>query len=182
MLICISGYKSSTMKIAFSGKARSGKDTSTEIFKNIISRELDEDCSVLSFASSLYKCTHSIQKTIGAEVGKDPELLQTLADLIKKKYGKDVFANILCSKLEKNQSKHIIVSDLRYKNEYAMLKKKGFVLIRINRPSRPIDRDQDHSSETELDLYPFNYVVDNSGDLVDLQLKLENIFRSLVPK
>lgn len=66
--------------------------------------------------------------------------------------------------------KNVVVSDVRFKNEIAGLKKAGAKLIRIRRPGYETPR-WNHPSETEqLDIPDdeFDFVIRNSGDLEDL--------------
>jgi hypothetical protein len=63
------------------------------------------------------------------------------------------------------------ITDMRFPNEYDAIKSKGGILIRINRPSVP---QNDHPSETSLDNFKFDYVIDNNGTLEDFEKKIEN--------
>ncbi len=57
-----------------------------------------------------------------------------------------------------------LITDVRFPNEAAAIIEKGGLLIRINRNSDT----GDHPSETSLDNYPFEIVIDNVGSLQDL--------------
>lgn len=86
-----------------------------------------------------------------------------------------------------------IITDLRFSNEYEAVKKKGGLCIRVERgtqtayysdllsDSSPLEhakRGEDlHSSETELDSYDFDYVLNNSGSIEDL---VEEVRKMLV--
>lgn len=60
-----------------------------------------------------------------------------------------------------------IITDVRFPNEaQAILDRKG-ILVRMNRNSDT----GDHPSETALDDYKFDIVIDNTGDLTDLIVK-----------
>ena len=63
------------------------------------------------------------------------------------------------------------ITDMRFPNEYDIIKSKGGILIRINRPGVP---QNDHPSETSLDNFKFDYVIDNNGTLEDFEKKIED--------
>lgn len=59
-----------------------------------------------------------------------------------------------------------IITDTRFPNEAAAVKSKNGVLIRVVRPGTiPVNS---HPSETALDDYPFDFIIDNSGNILDL--------------
>jgi hypothetical protein len=57
-----------------------------------------------------------------------------------------------------------IITDTRFPNEARAIKQRGGVVIRIN---RSIDNGS-HPSETALDNYSFDYIIDNNGTIEDL--------------
>jgi hypothetical protein len=59
----------------------------------------------------------------------------------------------------------ILIPDTRFPNEYEAIKDQGGYVIRIER-TMPPDPGDDHESETALDGYDFDLVVDNNGDLL----------------
>ncbi len=63
------------------------------------------------------------------------------------------------------------ITDMRFANEYDFIKSKGGILIRINRPGVP---QNDHPSETSLDNFKFDYVIDNNGTIEDFEKKIED--------
>jgi len=60
-----------------------------------------------------------------------------------------------------------IVTDVRFENEADEIKKRGGIMVRISRNES--SGENLHSSETALDDYPFDYIVNNSGTLKDLE-------------
>lgn len=63
------------------------------------------------------------------------------------------------------------ITDLRFPNEYYSIKKRNGILIRINRPDVCYNN---HPSETSLDNFQFDYVINNDGTLEDFKIKIEN--------
>jgi hypothetical protein len=57
-----------------------------------------------------------------------------------------------------------LVTDLRFPNEAAAIIEKGGLLVRLERDSDT----GDHPSETSLDNYDFNIVIENKGSLAEL--------------
>jgi hypothetical protein len=68
---------------------------------------------------------------------------------------------------------HIVVSDVRYRNEAEALRAAGFTLVRITRPGEPLSVGSDHVSENELTNYPTSLTLVNSGSLADLRAKAD---------
>ena len=57
----------------------------------------------------------------------------------------------------------IVITDVRFPNEYEMVKSRGGEIWRIERPDAP--KVPDHSSETALDEYPADRTIVNAGTL-----------------
>ena len=152
------------MLVVIGCQSRVGKDTFATRFV-----EKYPDTLVLSFAQSLYEAAFGLQKTLNVEAKKDPVLMQKLADLIKETYGNDYFSKIVKERitrsLAENPSRNIVITDLHFKVELDMLSEFSFTSVRIIRPDRPIDRDENHASETELLGISFDFEINNDGDL-----------------
>lgn len=73
-----------------------------------------------------------------------------------------------------------IISDCRFENEANAIKEIGGVIVRVNRKSLEIEKIQkailrtggylapEHPSETSLDSYKFDYVIENDGTIEEL--------------
>lgn len=169
------------VRIAISGKSRAGKDTIAGGLFDIFSI-IRESVELVSFAKPLYDCMYGVQKGLGQELKKDPRLLQFLGEGLRQLYDRDIFVNSAVKTISQiTPNTHVVVTDLRYKNEYNMLKSMGFVTIRVNRKDRPIDRDPTHISETDLDDATFDYVIDNDGTIQYLCDKVVEIVSSIHP-
>lgn len=84
-----------------------------------------------------------------------------------------------------------IITDLRYPNEYAAIKDRDGITIRVNRSQTFINDKGNkvvrngsllnnfHYSETALDDYPFDYVIDNNGTIEDLIQKVKTLLTKL---
>jgi len=68
-----------------------------------------------------------------------------------------------------------IITDCRFPNEADAVKKHGGVVIRITRPGE--NKGDLHPSETSLDNYQFDYVIENDGSLDQLEVKVEDFLK-----
>lgn len=163
------------MKIAFSGKICSGKTTCAE-----------RVCATnpgfvkLSFASKL--------KELAVELfdmkNKNRYLLQTLGSKLKE-IDQEVWIKYTMKECRKHT--HIVIDDVRFPNEYRKLKENGFTIIRLNidkelqvKRIKKLYKDSesqlsrlDNETETALDGWEFDYVLD-AGD-PQMELKILNI-------
>lgn len=153
------------LRLAFGHKSRSGKDTAGETVGKLFPETVK-----VSFAEPLYAISYAVQDILGIERHKDATLLQLIGSSFRRHYGEGVWCDALEKKIEAIPiDVPIIVTDMRYKNEFEMLGKNGFTRVKINRPDRPIDRDPGHESEIDLDDTKFDCVINNTGTLDDLE-------------
>jgi len=68
--------------------------------------------------------------------------------------------------------KSTVVTDVRFPNEAMAIKTKGGIVIRITREG--IGPANDHPSETALDDWPFDVVIDNNGTIDELVTRVVN--------
>ena len=80
----------------------------------------------------------------------------------------------MITQIQQTNVKNIFVTDWRYLSEYhsfgIMYGYENVHTIRINRPG--VQLELDDNSETQLDDFKFNHVIDNIGNMVDYQLKM----------
>ena len=74
---------------------------------------------------------------------------------------------------EKSGVKTLIIPDVRFFNEAEFIRKHHGTVVRITRMYD--DTNDRHPSETELDDYKFDYVIQNDGTLGDLLRKIQEI-------
>ena len=105
---------------------------------------------------------HALQ-TLGTEWGRDC-------------IDHDVWVMIAKERSRKHrQSYTTIIDDVRFLNEYAMLRKEGGVLVRVNRPNAP-EKGNGHPSEHLLDDLEFDYTITNDGTVEQLKTKVWDMF------
>jgi len=102
--------------------------------------------------------------------------LMTVRDFLQK-LGTDAIRNSLhentwvnATMIDYTTEANWIITDTRFPNEAEAIKKVGGIVIRINRPGvQPINP---HPSETSLDDWSFDAVINNDGDVSDIVHKV----------
>ena len=72
---------------------------------------------------------------------------------------------------------HWLITDIRFPNEYESVKDRNGIVIKVIRDIE-IPKHE-HESETALDSYRFDYVIDNSKDINHLISKVETLLKDL---
>ena len=165
--------------IGVSGKATSGKD----YVSNLLITELrDTSIIKLSLADSL-KEELAKELDISLDHLYNQNKYQYRERLIS--YGKEerskninIWIEKLVEKFNKNPTEILIIPDIRFPNEAEFIRAHKGLIIRIQRPVELID----DLSETSLDDYKFDCIIDNTTqpDLTEL-IKLINDSRNNTP-
>jgi dephospho-CoA kinase len=153
------------VRIAFSGRMTSGKTTASNMVLDILPNTVK-----LSFSTRLKELATELY----GMVEKDRPLLLELG-LKLREVDPEVFVNVMKNRLVNN--KNIVIDDLRLPNEYKMLKKNGFIIIRLDiTPETQIKRimnlypdtwnehleNINNYTEVSLDDYDFDYTIDSN--------------------
>lgn len=96
------------------------------------------------------------------------------SDVMRDHFNKDIWIYNLETKLQTNQN--IVVSDIRYHNEYDLIKKYCGTIVKIIRPD---EKYLLHKSEQYIDEFPFNYIIYNKSSIQDLQKKLNILYEKI---
>jgi hypothetical protein len=170
------------MKIAILGRAGSGKDT---VANYLVSEHGFEKHA---FSEGLYKiCREYYGMTV-----KDRGLLQEVGEAMRS-IDPDVFVKYLGRSLK--NSKNIVISDVRFVNEYKTLKDLGFKFYRVKadlntRLGRIQERDkieinqdyinkiETHTIETQCDGFEAE-ILENNKDYNELFRKIDEIVNKL---
>jgi dephospho-CoA kinase len=174
------------MIIGISGKAGSGKDTVAQmLFEKIAGGKI-----ITHFADNLKNIISKLLRVSYQDL-MNPEFKKKTVDLFPqytyrtlmqaigtkfREIDKDFWVKLMMETFKYSDNYTIIIPDVRYKNEAEAIKNKGGVLIRIN---RDIPEINDHSSETDLDNYKFDYIINNTGTLDDLETKVDTFLKSI---
>lgn len=177
------------MKIALTGKMRSGKSTVAEYLK------ANYGFTEFAFGDALKRFVHAI---FGESSAKDRDLYQWFGQTMRSR-DPDVWVRRLdeavCDHFKSRPpvgaAKRVVVSDLRQPNEYEYLRREGYTIIRINCPEDiRVDRilesgdyfEQsmlDHETEWHVDTFDVDFEVENSGRWIDMAEQVDVIMREL---
>lgn len=174
--------------VALIGRARSGKDT---VGARLVARF---GYTRLAFADPLkemaleinpwvptsYRVVVRLQRLIadvGWEYAKEnyPEvrrILQHTGQTIRDR-DPDYWVRVLDDRLM--TAVPCVVTDVRYPNEVALLRKRGFRLVRVVRPSLGATPPDAHESERALEGYPVPFTILNSGTVADLHAHADTL-------
>lgn len=163
------------IKIGFSGKLGSGKDTAADYFIN------NHGGKKHSFAKPIYDIMRFAQQTCGFPEEKDRQFLQYVGTEWARSKDNDVWIKtaIRNTPLFGN----VYMTDVRYPNELQALKHNGWFTVRIVRTCKDDTRvgtgDSQHTSEIALDNTPstdYDYVIENNGTLEEFYAKLDEVY------
>lgn len=184
------------MLIGLGGKKGAGKNTVANLMEEWLRTNRGLKVYQLAFADALKNSFSALFNTNLATIEKyknDPtpivtpfgsftvrELLQRYGtEAHRDVYGQDFWVDILNSKIEDLTTDasgfflyavDIIVTDVRFKNELAMFRDYPtdmYTTIWVDRPSA--DHEDTHTSESSVGKADFIDVIENYGDLYDLQ-------------
>jgi hypothetical protein len=184
------------MIIALSGKINSGKTTVSDIFKehNFIidsfAKSVKDICCIIfgydrekiegnNKEDRLWRETIdiNISKLLGYSFTPRDAMIKVGTDFGRNMIHPNIWIESLFNRY--NNQSNILITDLRFVNEYNEIKKKGGIVIRINRPNTS-NNHNNHTSECELDNYIFDYIIDNNGTIEELKEKVINIIKNLI--
>lgn len=192
-------------KIAITGKANAGKNTVSKLINKELYNKFKGKktiiCKYIAFADPIKamircmfpalpeKCLTGSSKfrneiIPGAFKNNQPltvrQLLIDLGTEVGRSYKESIWLDAFDHALEKlHKEAMVIVTDVRFKNEFEHLKSKGFYLIRLVRDDSAVIN---HVSETNQDSIKddeFDYIIYNNGSLDDLKLEVQKLVSNL---
>lgn len=183
------------MLVGISGYARAGKDTLGQILverygfeRRAFADKLREAALVLDpivtgLGSSSPKRLSQVVEAKGWEEAKKLEEVRRTLQRLGTEVGRNtvdpyIWVTALENTLERNitgeikADKNYVITDCRYQNEAAWISTRhnGY-MVRVNRPG--VGPANGHSSEHDLDNWPFDIRVENDGTIEDLAKKLD---------
>lgn len=117
-------------------------------------------------------------RQLGGLTGR--RLMQTLGTEWGRYLDENFWTGVMDAKLDQHPAgRRIVIDDMRFPNEYALLKQKGALMVKVYRGQAAGDRrNACHVSEGSLDHHDFDYEVGNDGDIPLLHAKIDSIIRS----
>lgn len=89
------------------------------------------------------------------------EFMQFFGTEICRKMFEPIWINATIKKIQHEQPELALIADVRFPNEARAIDEAGGIVTRLKRVISPEDT---HPSETSMDNYPFNYVIDNEDE------------------
>jgi dephospho-CoA kinase len=182
----------SVIKIALTGKMRSGKDTAA---KHLF---IDHDFDRVAFGDALKKNAHATFPWV-SEVSKPRALYQSYGQLMRQidpdvwiKHAEqtvDIWINLRVN--DGAERVGVVITDLRQLNEYEWARANGYTIIRVNssfdnRLKRArqagddfVESDLLHSTEQYVDTFEPDFEVTNDGTVEDLKAQIDLILTEI---
>lgn len=163
--------------ILISGKAQNGKDTVANILKKKLMFK-KKKVLIAHFADLVKFVCEKYFNWDGKKDENGRKILQSVGtDIIRKQnpnYWVDFVKGILV--MFENEWDYILIPDARFINELERFAGFDTVNLRINRINfvSPLTLEQQyHISETELDNYNFDYIINSNSGLDKLELEVD---------
>jgi hypothetical protein len=164
--------------IGISGRARAGKDSCASVltgelgFVRIAFADALKDGARAMFGFSEEQIGGSLKETVDARFGVSPRRVMQLlgTDFGRKLIAEDLWVRLAGARIDLAREKGargIVVPDVRFPNEAQAVRAWGGRVWRVERPG--VADVAAHESETALDRYDFDAVIDNDGTLADLR-------------
>jgi hypothetical protein len=182
-----------TTIVLISGKAHAGKSTAKDIIMEEIRKLPDLAGMSYSFANPLKYIAKAFLGWNGEKDNKGRKLLQDIGR-VGREYDENIWCRHLLNQLDKSRAmfpeNFVIVDDWRYPNEFSFFKSNpvfDVVSIRVFGRGGLEGELAEDTSETSLPNYVngtvykdyYDYVVDNSGTIEQLESNIREIFESL---
>jgi len=172
--------------ILISGKAQHGKDTYAKILKEKL-EQYNNKVLITHYADLVKFICEKFFNWDGQKDEKGRTILQYVGtDIVrtqKPNYWVDFIIDILS--LFKNEWDYVLIPDCRFVNE---LKRYGeewdITTVRVNRlnfESSLTTEQKNHPSETELDNYDFDYVINTESGLDKLEKEVNKFIYWILP-
>lgn len=178
------------MIIGLGHQSRVGKDTCGGYFAELLRDRGREKVMVTSFALLLKDVTHRLFKYKGvhdaAFYEKHPEertreipgLGKNVVDIwieIGQRM-RDVYEDVwLDAVVDMTGFDALVIRDVRFPNEAEAIRARGGVLVKVTRPGQVV-----RGSDTKIpDDYDWDYVIENTGTLQDLQAKCADVIGAI---
>lgn len=164
------------MIIGITGKLESGKTSVAKFIK-----EYNSDVTLLAFADLLKEMIYnaglcSKEELWGVKTPFSRLMMQKIGtEIIRKQVNENYWVNKMTSIISriKNDNELIVIHDVRFLNEYDMIRFFNGKVVRVTRPKTIQDSEENkHISELEQDLITEDYEIINNSTIDELKLKV----------
>jgi dephospho-CoA kinase len=176
------------MRIALTGKIRSGKDL---IGKHLY---VDYDLERVAFADDMKRFFHELFPWVPRDPKPRAEY-QKFGELMRNHYGEYFWIRHVEDTMRfvenRRNVKGIVITDLRVPAEYAWCRENGFVIIRVTAPdelrmARALEAGDDfsvhdfvHDTELHVDKFEVDYEIVNDGTIEELYEQVDEVLTKL---
>lgn len=177
------------IKIALTGRLRSGKDTVAERLWFEHGFEWP-----IAFGSALKYYADKIYAHTPRDGGKQRRMYRAFGQAARE-YDPDVWVRHVDFSVEQALNKHdtvgVVISDLRQPNEHYWARKNGFIIVRVTAPLEArVKRaeiagdafelaDLEHDTESYVDSFEVDYEIVNDGTLAELYAKTDELITQI---
>nr|WP_274377574.1 AAA family ATPase [Desulfotruncus arcticus] len=172
------------LKIALTGRMRSGKDTVAQYLADI------HNFQSFAFADGIRKVCALAFPGMLTQGRKPRKLYQGLGQDLRK-YDPEVWIKYTFNEIEAARNKSVIITDMRQPNEYRALRNKGFSIVRVNAShATRLERmravgdefepaDLDHETERHINTFVTDFELWNEGSVEELEIQAEQMLEFL---
>ncbi len=172
--------------ILISGKSASGKDAVAHVLKEQL-EERGKTVLVIHFGDPVKWIARDFFNWDGQKGIEGRQLLQDIGTTMMRGYNPVYWAEIVGQFVAAaNKWDYVLIPDLRFQNEYETICKynNDVTLVRVERFNEDgtkyinptmTQEQANHISECELDNFAFDFIIENSGTLKDLQASVKTM-------
>jgi len=169
--------------ILISGHAQNGKDTCANILKEKLASKGNK-VLIAHFADLLKFISEKYFNWDGKKDKKGRKILQYIGTDVIRKQNPNYWVDFIISVLTifENEWDYVLIPDARFANELERFSGFDTINLRVNRlnfTSPLTEEQQKHISETELDNYNFDYVVNSESELGKLENEVDKFIKWL---
>jgi dephospho-CoA kinase len=182
----------SVVKIALTGKMRSGKDT---VANHLYIRH---SFNRVAFGDALKKNAHATFPWV-SEFSKPRALYQNFGQLMRQiepdvwiKHAERAVKGAIDFNVNTGAEKiGVVITDLRQPNEYDWCRNNGYTIIRVTAPDEDrllraklagddfTEADLEHETESHIDGFTVDFEIHNDGSVDDLKRKVDEILEAI---
>ena len=177
--------------IMISGKSGHGKDTVAQMMKEILEKD-NKRVLIIHFADLVKHYARDYYNWNGQKDEAGRALLQKIGTTIMRTHYPTYWAEIIAKFISAaNEWDCVIIPDLRFQNEFETICEHNIncETIRIERYNQDgtpyinpnmTEEQLNHVSETQLDDFAFNWIIENRGSLEDLEDSIKLILEKIM--